>query len=138
MNLLDDQSQVMEKTRELCQAITQNDQFQSLLKQVNAFLDDESARLAFQSVQERGQELNEKQRAGLELSDQEVRDFESARSEVFENPLSRNFLDAQQTLESLQQTVHQYLSHTLQTGEIPSPEDLAPKDGCCGGGCGCN
>ncbi|NIP96667.1 MAG: YlbF family regulator, partial [Akkermansiaceae bacterium] len=98
MTILADDSHVMLKTRELCEAIAGHPEYRDLLEKVERFLDDEAAKLQFQSVQERGEELQQKQSVGVELSDGEVRDFEAARDALLGNAIAKEFLDAQQSL----------------------------------------
>lgn len=133
--MIADDSQVMSKTRELCEAIAGDPEFQQLLDKVETFLEDEAAKLQFQSVQERGEELQQKQSVGLELSDGEVKDFEAARDALLENAVAREFLDAQQSLQSVQMAIGKYVGMTLELGRVPGPEDFQ-SDGCCGGGGG--
>ncbi len=136
--MLADDSQVMNKTKELCAAIAADPEYQALLKKVELFLEDDAAKLQFQGVQERSQELGEKQRSGLELSDGEVHDFEAARDALMENSLARDFMDAQQSLQSVQMAIGKYVGMTLELGRVPAEEDLSDEGGCCGGGgCGC-
>ena len=132
----------MEKTRELCSVIADNEEFQALQKSVEAFFADDAAREGFRKVQEWGDELTQKQSAGLELSDTEIQGFEADRAALFENPVAKNFLDAQQGLQGLQSVVGKYVGLTLELGRVPTSEDFAQQDsGCCGGsgggGCGC-
>jgi len=136
MNLLEDDSAVMTKTRDLCEAIANDSDYKSLLAQVETFLGNDEARLTYQSVQERGQELNQKQQAGLELAEAEIGEFESARTELLNNPVASGFLQAQQTLEALQSSVTRMVGMTLELGRVPTPEDIqqASGGGCCGGG----
>ena len=142
MSFLEENSPVMEKTRELCSVIADNEEFQALQKSVEAFFADDAAREGFRKVQEWGDELTQKQSAGLELSDTEIQGFEADRAALFENPVAKNFLDAQQGLQGLQSVVGKYVGLTLELGRVPTSEDFAQQDsGCCGGsgggGCGC-
>jgi len=142
MSFLEENSPVMEKTRELCSVIAGNEEFQALQKSVEAFFADDAARDGFRKVQEWGDELTQKQSAGLELSDTEIQGFEAERAALFENPVAKNFLDAQQGLQGLQSVVGKYVGLTLELGRVPTSEDFAQQDsGCCGGsgggGCGC-
>ena len=139
MSILADESAVMMKTKELCAALAADGEYKSLLERVERFLDDESAKLQYQSVHERGEELQQKQGAGLELSDTEVGAFESAREALLENPVAKEFLDAQQDLQNVQMAIGKYVGMTLELGRVPEAEDMVP-DECCGGGdgCGCN
>lgn len=138
--MLAKESNVMLKTRELCDAIAQDIEFVALQGQVERFLEDDSAKLQYQSVHERGEELHQKQHAGVELSDQEIKEFESAREALLSNEVASEFMDAQQSLQTLQKTISKYVGMTLELGRVPEPEDMQEAEGgggCCGGGCGC-
>ena len=50
--------------------------------------------------------------------------------------VARGFLDAQEELHTVQQSIQQYVSKTLELGRVPKEEDL--NDGGCGHGCGCH
>ncbi|MEJ6581637.1 MAG: YlbF family regulator [Akkermansiaceae bacterium] len=138
MNLLEDDSVVMSKTRELCAAIAGDSEFQELLGQVEEFLGDDEARLSYQAVHEAGQQLNQKQQSGLELSENEIAAFEEARGNLLTNPVASNFMKAQQGLEGIQTTVSRLVGMTLELGRVPTAEDIAQASGggCCGGGGG--
>ncbi len=135
MNLLEDDSVVMTKTRELCAAIAEDSEYQELLGQVEKFLGDDEARLSYQSVHEAGQQLNQKQQSGLELSESEISAFEEARGNLLANPIASNFMKAQQSLEGIQTSVSRLVGMTLELGRVPTPEDIAQASGggCCGG-----
>ena len=144
MTLLADESAVMGKTRELCDTITQDKDFQSLIAKVEAFLSNDAARTQYQNVGEKGEALHQKQQAGVELSPQEVSEFEQAREALMENPIANSFLEARTELEALHQSVNKYVGMTIELGRVPTPEDFAAASsggGCCGGsgggGCGC-
>ena len=146
MSILAENSAVMAKVKEMCEAITQDQEFKSLQTQVERFLSDDAAKLQYQSVHEKGEELHQKQHAGVELSESEIKIFEDARDALMANEIAREFMEAQQSLQTLQKTVGQYVGMTLELGRVPEPEDLADgggEGGCCGGGgggggCGCH
>ena len=138
MNLLEDDSAVMGKTRDLCETIANDSDYRDLLQKVEKFLGDDEARLSYQSVHESGQALNQKQQSGLKLAESEIAEFEGARSELLNNPIASDFMQAQQTLEALQSSVSRMVGMTLELGRVPTPEDIAQATGggCCGGGGG--
>ena len=137
--MLADDSQVMSKTKELCEAIAGDPEYKALLEKVERFLEDDAAKLQFQSVQERSHELGQKQQSGLELSAGEVEDFESAREALMENSVARDFMDAQQSLQSVQMAIGKYVGMTLELGRVPAEEEMVDEGGCCNeGGCGCS
>lgn len=136
MSIVAEDSAVIEKTKELCAQIASDPGYIKLQADVERFLADDSARLQYQSVHERGEELHQKQHAGVELGATEIREFESARDALFENEIARDFLAAQRELETLQKQIGKYVGSTIELGRVPTAEELADKGGCCGGGGG--
>jgi cell fate (sporulation/competence/biofilm development) regulator YlbF (YheA/YmcA/DUF963 family) len=138
MTLLAETSAVITKTRELCAAIAGDAHFTKLQKDVERFLDDDSARTMYQTVHQRGEELHQKQHAGMKLAPTEIREFEAARDELMRNEVASAFLDAQGELETLQRTIGKYVNLTLELGRVPTDADIAEAEqgGCCGGGGG--
>ena len=53
MTMLEKDSPVIARTKELCAAIAGDPEYQSLLQKVERFMEDEASTLQFQSVQER-------------------------------------------------------------------------------------
>lgn len=133
MSIVAEHSAVIVKTKELCAQIASDPSFLKLQADVERFLADDAARLQYQSVHERGEELHHKQHAGVELGATEIREFESAREALFENEVARDFLSAQRELEGLQKEIGKYVGTTIELGRVPSAEDLVEKGGCCGG-----
>ena len=132
--MLTDNSQVMSKTKELCVAIAEDPEYKSLLEKVERFLEDDASKLQFLSIQERSHERGQKQQSGLELSAGEVEDFEVAREALMQNSGARDFMDAQQSLQSVQTAIGKYVGKTLELGRVPAEEDLADQGGCCSEG----
>lgn len=139
MSLIADDSLIMTKTKDLCNSILDQPEFKSLLGQVDSFLNNDEARLQYQSVHERGNELNQKQHAGVELTESEIQEFEQAREQLMQNEVVTEFLAAQKELQTLQMAVSKYVGLTIELGRVPTEEDfVAANGGCCGGGgCGC-
>ena len=134
MSILAEDSPVIEKTKELCAQIASDPSFLKLQADVERFLSDDSARLQYQSVHERGEELHHKQHAGVELGATEIREFESARDALMDNTIAREFMTAQRELETLQKEIAKYVGGTIELGRVPTTEDLAASGGgCCGG-----
>ena len=139
MSIASYDSTLIAKTRELCSQIVSDPTYLQLQDKVERFLNDDAARLQYQSVHERGEELHHKQHAGIQLGAEEIREFESAREALFANEIATNFIEAQRELEQLQKIIGRYVGMTLELGRVPSAEDLEESSrGCCGGGCGCS
>jgi cell fate (sporulation/competence/biofilm development) regulator YlbF (YheA/YmcA/DUF963 family) len=131
-----EQNLVLEKTRELCATILAQPNMGSIRKNIDTFMADDKSRADYESLMAKGQELHEKQHRSLPLSGEEVGAFEKQREAVLNNPVARGFLDAQQALHQLQETVTQQLTKTLELGRMPTKEDF--ESGSCGSGCGCH
>jgi cell fate (sporulation/competence/biofilm development) regulator YlbF (YheA/YmcA/DUF963 family) len=146
MSIIAEDSAVIVKTRGLCAHIASDPLFLKLQEDIERFLNDDAARLQYQSVHERGEDLHQKQHAGIQLGASEIREFEEAREALLENQIAQDFLAAQQELESLQKAIRKYVGLTLELGRVPTADDLAEAGGggCCGGGggggggCGCS
>lgn len=142
MSMISDQSVIIEKTKDLCQSIVENEQYKSLMQSVETFLNDDEARLLYQTVHERSDELRNKQRSGVELGEAEIDAFKEVRGQMELNPIIMNFLAAQDELQEIQNTVGKFVGTSLELGRVPTQEDFAASEGgCCGGsgggGCGC-
>lgn len=136
MDIATVESPITRRTLDLCQAIVDQPDFVSLKEKVDAFLADESLKFRYQQLNDLGQLLQMKQADGLELKPEEISQFESLREEFLGSPIAQGFLDAQQQMQQLRQTVGKLIDKTFELGRRPSEEDL--QDGsCCGGGCGC-
>lgn len=129
-------SEVVLKTKELCQTILNHPEYKALQGQIQAFLNNEESRKQYQAVSELGTALRGKQEQGGELTPDEIEDFEKQRDALLKNPVATGFLDAQETFHDLKKLVVQHVSKTLELGRIPAQADLQ-EDGCCSsGGCG--
>lgn len=138
MSAIAESSTIVDKTRDLCKSIVEDDHFKSLQGKIEEFLNDDAAKLQYQSVHQRGEELHQKQASGVELSKTEISEFETAREALLENVVVTTFLSAKQELEGLQNMVRQYVGLTLEMGKVPTQEEVDHETGggCCGGGGG--
>lgn len=143
MQLLANDSPVIEKAKALCATIASSPEFNTWQGQMNLFMEDENAKTQYRNVQMKGEELQQKQMAGVELNQVEISEFESMRQELLANPTASGFLEAQQGLQGLQETISKYVGLTLELGHVPSDDEIAEANssGCCGGSgggsCGC-
>ncbi len=127
---------ITRKTRELCQAILDEPNMKTVRERIDAFMADESSRAQYESLVAKGQTLQQKQQRAELLSSAEISDFEQDRDLLLRNPVAQNFLEAQQELHEVQETIHRYINKTFELGHLPSEEELS--ESCCsGGGCGC-
>jgi cell fate (sporulation/competence/biofilm development) regulator YlbF (YheA/YmcA/DUF963 family) len=129
-------SRVLTKTKELCQAILDEPSMSSIRRRVDAFMGNDEARTLYDELVTKGQAIQQKQQLSMPVSGDEVQDFEQHRTALFNNPVAQGFLDAQEELHKVQESVQQYVSKTLELGRVPTEEDLS--GGSCGHGCGCS
>jgi cell fate (sporulation/competence/biofilm development) regulator YlbF (YheA/YmcA/DUF963 family) len=132
-----EESVVIQKTKELCQSILEQPEVQDMRQRIDAFMADEKTRGQYDSLMVKGQALQQKQQAGLPLDGAEITEFETLRESFLGNPVARGFLDAQEEMQKLQQSVGQYISKTFELGRVPEESELE-SGGSCGSGCGCH
>ncbi|HOX01876.1 MAG TPA: YlbF family regulator [Candidatus Paceibacterota bacterium] len=130
--LIHEESPVIVKARELCQAILDHPGYANLRQRIENFMVDEKAQDQYRDLTERSQLLQHKQRRGEELSESEITLFESDREKLFQNPTARDFFDAQQEMQRVQSTLGKYVTKTFELGRVPNPGDLN-----CGSCCSC-
>ena len=127
---------ITQKTRELCQAILDQPDVRSMRQRVAAFEADDKTRGQYDVLISKGQTLQQKQQSGQPLDGTEIKDFEQLRDSFVNNPVARGFLDAQEDMQKLQQSVVQYVTKTFELGRVPEESDM--ESGSCGSGCGCH
>jgi cell fate (sporulation/competence/biofilm development) regulator YlbF (YheA/YmcA/DUF963 family) len=133
-----EENPVTQKTRELCQAIVDLPNLRAARQHIDAFMANDKARAQYEALIAKGRALQEKQQNSLPLDGTEIADFERNREALLANSVARGFLDAQEELLDLQHSIQKFVSKTLETGRVPTAEDLGDGD-CDGhGGCGCH
>jgi cell fate (sporulation/competence/biofilm development) regulator YlbF (YheA/YmcA/DUF963 family) len=134
MQTTTEETLVLRKTKELCQAILDEPNMRSIRQRMDTFKNDEKTRTAYDDLVTKGQALQQKQQLSMELTKEEIADFEQHRDALLNNPIARDYLDAQEELHDVQHTIHQYVGKTLELGRMPAEEDIG---GPCGSGGGC-
>lgn len=129
-------TKIEEKTQELCQTIVAQPEMISIRKRIDTFMADAPARGQYEALMGKGQALQEKQQHGTPLAAAEISDFEKSREALLKNPVASGFLDAQEELHAMQNSIQKHIAKTLELGRVPAAEDL--EEGSCGHGCGCH
>src|SRR6266581_8126629 len=109
-----EETPVVQKTRELCQTILDQPNMQSIRRRIDTFMADEKTRGQYDGLVNKGQVLQQKQQLSTPLTGEEIADFEQHRDTVLMNPVARDFLDAQEELHQVQQSIQQYVNKTLE------------------------
>lgn len=128
---------VIAKTRELCETLLAQDSYKDLKAKLDAFLADPEAQAMYQTLSKEQSRLVALQEETGDIPEEEVSAFEDQRERLLLHPVAGGFVDAQRGFEELRDTVVNHLTKTFELGRLPTPEEVAPKSGCCGGGCGC-
>src|SRR5436853_7463170 len=124
MQTMIEETPVVQKTKELCQAIVEQPNMQSIRQRIDAFMADEKTRGQYDGLMTKGQALQQKQQMSMSVTPEEVADFEQHRENLLGNSVARGFLDAQEELHQVQESIHQYVSKTLELGRVPSDEEM--------------
>jgi len=130
------ESLITDKTRELCQAILDQPEMRAARQRIQTFVADEKAREQYEGLMAKGQTLQQKQQRS-QLTAEEISAFEKEREALLSNPVARGFLEAQEEMHHVHQSINQYVSKTLELGRIPTEADFEESGGGCGDGCGC-
>ena len=128
---------ITQKTRELCKLLLDEPSMQALRQRIDTFMADEKTRAQYDGLIKKGQALQEKQQQSLTLSGEEISDFEQHRDSLLKNPVAREFLDAQQEMHEVQESIQKYVRKTIELGRVPSEDELCSGGGCGDHGCGC-
>jgi cell fate (sporulation/competence/biofilm development) regulator YlbF (YheA/YmcA/DUF963 family) len=127
---------ITEKTRELCQAILDQPDMVSARESIQKFIGDENAKGQYEKLMAKGQALQQKQQRSEQLNGEEISAFEKERETLLSNPVARGFLEAQEEMHHVHQSINQFVSKTLELGRMPTEADFESEGGC-GDGCGC-
>ena len=137
MALTIEETVIGRKTREFCEVLLEEPNVKALRKRIDSFMADDKTREEYDGLVSKGQALQQKQQMSVALTDEEISDFEQHRDALLKNPVARGFLDAQQEMRQVQQSISQYVSKSLELGRLPSEQELS-QGGCGHGGCGCS
>lgn len=131
-----EKSAVALKMRELCQTILDQPDFANLRQRIDAFMANDAVKDQYRELSEKGATLQHKQQTGMIVDMKEINAFEQQREAFLNNPIAQGFLDAQQVVHNVQESVTQHVTKTFELGRLPQPEDF--DSGNCGHGCGCS
>ncbi|MDA8908946.1 MAG: YlbF family regulator [Verrucomicrobiales bacterium] len=136
MEVLSPNSAILDKTRELCTLILQSGEYQENVSKIETFFRNDDAQASYKEFAALGETLHQKQQAGL-LSDEDVAGYDEKLKALKADPVTGEFMEAEQTLNGIVAQISKTVGKTLELGRLPEPEDME-EGGCCGGGgCGC-
>ena len=127
---------IEKKIQDLCAAIVADGEVQTAREQAETFLADEDAVSLYRDMATLGRSLHQKQHNGEEPTDTETRRFTDLQNRCEAHPAIAAFLEAQEVLSGIAETVNRYVSKTLERGQVPTESKV--NGGGCGEGCGCH
>jgi cell fate (sporulation/competence/biofilm development) regulator YlbF (YheA/YmcA/DUF963 family) len=127
---------LVQKTRDLCQAIVEQPEFKQIRERIDAFMANSEVQAQYQELTELGGTLRQKQQMGMSTDGPEFEQFEQKRQAFLGNPVANGFLEAQEHMHQMRETVNRYVTRTFELGRLPSSEDFQSCS--CESGCGCH
>jgi cell fate (sporulation/competence/biofilm development) regulator YlbF (YheA/YmcA/DUF963 family) len=134
MQTMTQETAITRKTRELCQAILDQPELSDARQRIDKFIADDRAKAQYESLMNKGQALQQKQQTS-QLTEDEIATFTKERDALMNNPIARGFLDAQEEMHHVHESINKFVSKTLELGRLPTDADF--ESGGCGDGCGC-
>lgn len=128
---------IQSKIVELCEALVADSEVKNARVQAEAFLADEKAVSLYREMASLGRALHQKQHHDEEPTAEEVSRFNALQDRCEASPVITGFLGAQETLSGVAEAVNAFVGKSLESGRVPSPEEMVKKGGC-GEGCGCH
>ena len=98
---------------------------------------DEKLKYDYSMLNERGVLLQQKQQAGVEITEEEIVELDKLSQAFMANPVAKNFLEAQEEFQQVQNRINQVITKTFEIGRVPNQDDF---DFCSDGfgDCGCS
>lgn len=143
MSILNEDSAVYARVRDLCAAVVSDPEVLVLKGNIDAFLQDAEARALFECVNKMGEELRQKNMAGMEPTESEIEQFDKLREEVIKNTVCHEFLQSRQKVDNIFGEINRYFGMTLELNRVPTIEEVdasynqEASGGCCGGNGSC-
>ena len=134
MNSLLESNAVLLKTRELCATLVEQPNFQAIRQSIERFAADRVLRDQLTELNTQGAQLQQKQQFGMPMDEAEIASFEALREQFLGNSVARDFIDAQESMREMQETIGEHVSKTFELGRVPRPTDFETE---CDSDCGC-
>jgi cell fate (sporulation/competence/biofilm development) regulator YlbF (YheA/YmcA/DUF963 family) len=132
-----DTDKALEKMRELCSELLEQEAYRAMREAIEQFAADERSAEQYESFMIKHRELERKEERNEEPTTAEMDEYEQAERELYANDVIRRYLYAQREFSHLHHQISQYFRLTVELNRLPEPSELK-KGGCgCGGNCGC-
>lgn len=123
--------QLADKARELCGFILESPEYEVLQGRFETFEKDTTAQKIHHAWRERDYELQRQHREGNMPTKDQIAELEKLRTAALENEVVVDYVESEQALSKMFQTVMKVVQKSLETGRVPTDEELSE---CCGSG----
>ncbi len=120
-----------ETAKDLCRALLEDEKLKGVFTSIDAFMENDVSKELFSQMQTKGEELQTKQQAGIELTAGEVEEYNKLREKMLDDPAAKAFVEAQESIQSVHQTIGSWVSLVFENGRMPTEEEF---EGHCGPG----
>ena len=119
------------KAKVLCQSLLDDPGLKEVFGAIDRFMENDEAKELFSEMQTKGESLQMKQQSGVELTAGEVEEYNKIRDKMLENEVANGFVKAQESIQSIHQTLGSWVSLVFENGRMPTDEEF---EGHCGPG----
>ena len=88
-------------------------------------MENDEAKELFSEMQTKGESLQMKQQSGVELTAGEVEEYNKIRDKMLKNEIADAFVKAQESIQSVHQTLGSWVSLVFENGRMPTDEEFA-------------
>ena len=88
-------------------------------------MENDEAKELFSEMQTKGESLQMKQQSGVELTAGEVEEHNKIRDKMLKNEIADAFVKAQESIQSVHQTLGSWVSLVFENGRMPTDEEFA-------------
>lgn len=128
---------IQSKIIELCEALVADVDVKNARLHAETFLADDAAMSLYREMATLGRALHQKHHHDEEPTAEEITRFNALQDRCESNPVISGFLNAQNVLSGVAEAVNAFVGKSLESGRVPSSEEMVKKGGC-GEGCGCH
>lgn len=93
-------------------------------ERIGVFFQNPDSTKLFEEVNAYGEELRQKHLAGMPPTEEEIAKFDTLRGAVISDDVAREFLESRTEIDTIMQTLSQYLGMSIDLGRAPTPEEV--------------
>jgi len=114
-----------EELKHFAEQLVQSQTLRSAKSRIDLFNRNENALALFEHAQRMGEELDNKYKAGIEISKEEEDEFSEIRDFIRAHPMCCSFMESRSDILNILEIIAEYLRISALTGQVPSDEEVA-------------